>query len=82
MSETEQIQASERHPHEPQIPPALDADGRCLVCRILGERDGLRFALEGLLNWAERYHAGDPSLNPEEWYVERDFVRKCLSQCP
>lgn len=24
-----------RHPHEPAIPPTLDADGRCLVCGLL-----------------------------------------------
>lgn len=26
---------SEKHPHEPEIPPALDAEGRCLVCVLL-----------------------------------------------
>lgn len=25
---------SERHPHEPEIPPVLDAEGRCLICLI------------------------------------------------
>jgi len=23
---------SAKHPHEPEIPPDLDSDGRCLVC--------------------------------------------------
>lgn len=26
---------SAKHTHEPEIPPALDTDGRCLVCIIL-----------------------------------------------
>ena len=33
---------STKHPHEPEIPPALDPEGRCLVCRILVERDEAR----------------------------------------
>lgn len=28
-----------RHPHEPEIPPALDAEGRCLVCLLQVQRD-------------------------------------------
>lgn len=28
-----------RHPHEPGIPPALDDEGRCLVCVIIVERN-------------------------------------------
>lgn len=31
-----------RHSHEPEIPPALDDEGRCLVCCILVERDEAR----------------------------------------
>lgn len=29
------VTASDKHPHEPQIAPALDAEGRCLVCALL-----------------------------------------------
>ena len=28
-----------RHPHEPEIPPHFDADGRCLICVMICERD-------------------------------------------
>ena len=34
--------ASSKHPHEPEIPPALDSEGRCLVCGLLVDRDALR----------------------------------------
>jgi hypothetical protein len=37
---------STEHPHEPEIPPTLDVDGRCLVCHILLERDDALAALE------------------------------------
>lgn len=30
-----------RHEHEPEIPPAFDDEGRCLVCCLLVERDNL-----------------------------------------
>ena len=26
-----------RHPHEPEIPPALDSEGRCLICLLSSE---------------------------------------------
>lgn len=65
--------SSERHPHEPQVPPALDAEGRCLVC-------GLALALEDLLAVAERIRGGDRSLDPEEWYLVRDHARVVLGR--
>lgn len=34
--------ASPLHPHEPAIPPALDAEGRCLVCCLIVQRDRLQ----------------------------------------
>lgn len=37
--------ASPKHPHEPEIPPVLDPEGRCLVCRLECERDVLRRAI-------------------------------------
>lgn len=33
------------HPHEPEIPPAWDIDGRCLVCALASEMEELRGAL-------------------------------------
>ncbi len=36
------------HPHEPAIPPALDIEGRCLVCVILCERDDARREIRDL----------------------------------
>lgn len=32
------------HPHEPEVPPTFDDEGRCLVCRalVLAEGDGFR----------------------------------------
>ena len=40
----------------------------------------LRAATEGLLEWAERFHAGDPSLDPEEWYAIRDYAKVTLKR--
>lgn len=37
---------SEQHPHEPEIPPALDPEGRCRVCGLLVERAELAQQLE------------------------------------
>lgn len=37
---------STRHPHEPKIPPALDGEGRCLVCVLIVERDRLQADLK------------------------------------
>ena len=28
-----------QHPHEPEIPPHFDADGRCLICVMICKRD-------------------------------------------
>jgi hypothetical protein len=33
---------STQHPHEPEIPPAFDSEGRCLVCCLIVERDDAR----------------------------------------
>jgi hypothetical protein len=35
LAQDESPQYDPRHPHEPQIPPVLDEDGRCLVCLLL-----------------------------------------------
>lgn len=40
------VQESEWHPHEPEIPKALDEDGRCWVCHLTLEAQELRQALQ------------------------------------
>jgi hypothetical protein len=37
-----------RHPHEPEIPPALDAEGRCLVCGLMVRREEAERAQQAL----------------------------------
>lgn len=36
------------HPHEPEVPPTLDDEGRCLVCRamVLSEHEGFKAGFE------------------------------------
>ena len=52
-----------QHPHEPEIPPHFDADGRCLICVMICERDNAireRDEAQGTLTdihrWIERNH--------------------------
>ena len=33
------MEYSVTHPHEPEIPPALDSEGRCRVCGLMVQRD-------------------------------------------
>lgn len=37
-------------------------------------------ALRDILDAAERTRSGDPSLDPEEWYVRRDYARIALAR--
>jgi hypothetical protein len=39
---------STKHPHEPEIPPSFDEEGRCLVCCLIVERDKYKRALDVL----------------------------------
>lgn len=42
--------SSDKHPHEPEIPPALDEEGRCLVCGLavqLGEAERVLRVISG-----------------------------------
>jgi hypothetical protein len=48
---------SEQHPHEPEIPPALDGEGRCLVCRLF-------VALEDACDVAV-WMSGSPTFGPD-----------------
>lgn len=43
-----EIAYSTKHPHEPEIPPAYDAEGRCLVCGLRAEINRLRGEVERL----------------------------------
>lgn len=36
-------------------------------------------ALEALLDYAERYHGGDPTITSEWWYAVRDAARLALA---
>jgi hypothetical protein len=38
------------------------------------------YALEELLDVAERIRMGDPNLDPERWYAARDYARVALSR--
>ena len=38
-------ESSTKHPHEPEIAPQLDAEGRCLICGLLVTIGELRDAL-------------------------------------
>ncbi len=60
-----------RHPHEPEIPPTLDAEGRCLVCGLSvrlqaaeSERDRLQEKAnryqEVMLDVAAQLRSGEP----------------------
>jgi hypothetical protein len=54
-----EVAYSTRHTHEPQIPPAYDEEGRCLVCSLMVEAR----RLEGLLgSYRGRYEIAE-SLN-------------------
>jgi hypothetical protein len=43
-------------------------------------RDTLRHALLSLLEWAKRYRGGDPSLNPEEFYIVTEYAQVVLDR--
>lgn len=69
---------STKHPHEPEIPPAIDGEGRCLVCKLLVESaaQAARIReLEGQLAitikneqncWARREEAGQRVAEAEQ----------------
>lgn len=51
---------SEKHPHEPEIPPALDDEGRCLVCGLLVQLDEAERVLRVISGWnTDRVSAAD-----------------------
>lgn len=44
------------HPHEPEIPPAPDGEGRCLVCALDVDRDRYHAALAVAVDLMEMAH--------------------------
>lgn len=48
---------SNQHPHEPEIPPVLDEEGRCRVCQLLVAGQ----TLYDVIVWM----SGSPSFSPE-----------------
>jgi len=71
--------ASSKHPHEPEIPPALDSEGRCLVCGLLVDRDALRRerddAHAALREIAESNHRADETAAPTMRAIARAALR-------
>ena len=62
---------SEMHGHEPTIPQALDAEGRCLVCVILTERNEAQNALALARQENQQVHAA-----LEQSETERDAWKR------
>ena len=52
------------HPHEPEIPPALDPDGRCLICGMEVRIEDLEAALKRATFLAEHLMQ---MITPEQW---------------
>lgn len=46
------VESSELHPHEPDIPPTFDAEGRCMICALALEAHRIR---EGLMEVRNRH---------------------------
>lgn len=47
---------------------------------LLYQVEALETAVEGLLEWARRHQGGDPTLDPEEYYIARDFAHVTLNK--
>lgn len=45
LSDMEQASYNPKHPHEPEIPPCMNAEGRCLVCGLMCRNDELQAML-------------------------------------
>jgi hypothetical protein len=80
MSERERIDLTRLTRGLSRLEPHLPYVG----CKVTGEElqalTTAVYALDSLLDVAERTRAGDPSLDPEEWYASRDCARIALSR--
>jgi hypothetical protein len=70
-----------KHPHEPEIPPHFDADGRCLICVMICERDNaIRERDEAREEWYSLQDAFEDSCDKiEKLERERDEAREVAS---
>lgn len=69
-----QEHADEAHRRKEASHDALDAIAAKLARLEMLERGAADF-----LDVAERVRGGDPSLSPEAWYAERDYMRALLA---
>ena len=71
-------QASALHPHEPEIPPCIAADGHCRVCRLSHQAElqirELRDRLGLLMGAVERY--GGSGGHPSDWMRLEDLLNR------
>ena len=63
---------SPHHPHEPAMPPAFDADGRCLVCVLTVQLADTHAELERLRAENERLRGGELRELLSQWLEHFD----------
>jgi hypothetical protein len=49
---------SEEHPHEPEIPRLLDAEGRCFFCALDVRLDRIEKAISTMASWLVQAQTG------------------------
>lgn len=81
MSEREGPGVSQKHPHEPEIPPALDGVGRCRVCILIVESDlNLKARREATKRVAFlETEVRDRQAEVKRYLRERDAVKDALA---
>jgi len=67
---------STKHPHEPDIPPTLDAEGRCRVCAMITERNAERDELRSALIRCCRALGVDPGPTPTPFILAAECESK------
>lgn len=83
MTETATDFVDPRHPHEPEVAPVLDAEGRCLVCGCqwrdeqIAQRDAFIMDLIRHL----RAHNRNCSMLPENTEDNPDWEREAHRPC-
>ncbi len=79
-----------RHPHEPEIPPTFDAEGRCLICGLTvrlraaeSERDRLQEKVNAAVDCIVEYHLASEATG-ERWdeadSLERDAIEDRMQE--